>query len=291
MPGARDRRSPPCSSILEVSWAWHRTPQLFEWEPNKRQATRAQAEDFLAATSRPDDLLFGYEPFFLGAWERNHVVPGRRPAARRCGARAPARSSGSRSRSAAASGSSMRASGTTSSPRLEMENRDPGPPGLFETRVFGPFLVLRTREPVEDRDAYLAAAARVMLVGPVARDRRRRRQHADDRAGRPQPPRLRAVGAPSLGHLAIAGRALERAEAGRRLAPSPAAAATARGGRGRGSDQPPDHERAHLAARLSSRRAFVASPISADPPPPPERIPCEDRRRCRSAASAISSST
>ena len=39
--------------ILEVSWAWHRTPQLFEWEPNKRQATRAQAEQFLADDKPP----------------------------------------------------------------------------------------------------------------------------------------------------------------------------------------------------------------------------------------------
>ena len=46
-----------------------------------------------------------------------------------------------------------------------MENRDPGPPGLFETRVFGPFLIIRTREPVQTEDAYLAAAARAMLVG------------------------------------------------------------------------------------------------------------------------------
>ena len=50
-------------------------------------------------------------------------------------------------------------------PRLEIENRDPGPPGLFETRVFGPFLVIRTRKPVVTEDAYLAAAARAMLVG------------------------------------------------------------------------------------------------------------------------------
>jgi hypothetical protein len=50
-------------------------------------------------------------------------------------------------------------------PRLEMENRNPGPPGLFETRVYGPFLILRTREPVRTEDAYLAAAARVMIVG------------------------------------------------------------------------------------------------------------------------------
>ena len=46
-----------------------------------------------------------------------------------------------------------------------MEDRDPGPPGLFERRVFGPFLILRTREPVVTEDAYLAAAARAMLVG------------------------------------------------------------------------------------------------------------------------------
>ena len=50
-------------------------------------------------------------------------------------------------------------------PRLEMENRNPGPPGLFETRVYGPFLIVRTREPVKTEDAYLTAAARVMLVG------------------------------------------------------------------------------------------------------------------------------
>ena len=50
-------------------------------------------------------------------------------------------------------------------PRLEIENRDPGPSGFFETRVFGPFLIIRTREPVKTERAYLAATARAMLVG------------------------------------------------------------------------------------------------------------------------------
>ena len=50
-------------------------------------------------------------------------------------------------------------------PRLEIDNRDPGPAGVFETRVFGPFLVIRTLKPVESVDGYLAAAARAMLVG------------------------------------------------------------------------------------------------------------------------------
>jgi len=150
--------------ILEVSWAWHRTPQLFEWEPNKRQATRAQAEGFLAATSRPDDLLFGYEPVFLGAWERNKSFPDvvlpRADAV--LALKTLQRQPKPLGRGVWVLDASER---NNLKPRLEMENRDPGPPGLFETRVYGPFLILRTREPVKSEDAYLTAAARVMLVG------------------------------------------------------------------------------------------------------------------------------
>jgi len=150
--------------VLEVSWAWHRTPQLFEWEPSKRQATRAQAERFLAATSRPDDLLFGYEPLFLGAWERNPafsdiVVP-------RADAVLALRTLRSQPKPLGRGVWILDASERNNlRPRLEIENRDPGPPGVFETRVFGPFLVIRTREPVKTEDAYLTAAARAMLVG------------------------------------------------------------------------------------------------------------------------------
>ena len=32
---------------LEVAWAWQRTPPLFEWEPDARQAARAEAETWL----------------------------------------------------------------------------------------------------------------------------------------------------------------------------------------------------------------------------------------------------
>ncbi len=150
--------------MLEVSWAWHRTPQLFEWEPNKRQATRAQAEDFLAATSRPDDLLFGYEPLFLGAWERNKSFPD--VVLPRADAVLALKTLQRQPKPLGRGVWILDASERNNlKPRLEMENRDPGPPGLFETRVYGPFLILRTREPVKTEDAYLAAAARVMLVG------------------------------------------------------------------------------------------------------------------------------
>jgi hypothetical protein len=150
--------------VLEISWAWNRTPQLFEWEPNKRQATRDQAERFLARTSRPDDILFGYEPLYLGAWERNHdvsstVIP-------RADATLALRVLDGRPKPLGRGLWILDASERNNlRPRLEIENRDPGPPGVFETRVFGPFLVIRTREPVRTVDAYLEAAARAMLVG------------------------------------------------------------------------------------------------------------------------------
>jgi hypothetical protein len=149
---------------LEVSWASHRTPQLFNWEPNKRQATRAQAERFLAETSRPDDVLFGYEPLYLGAWERNHdfpdlVVP-------RADAVLALRTLDGDAKPLGRGVWILDASERNNlKPRLEIENLDPGPPGLFERRVYGPFLILRTREPVRTEKAYLAAAARAMLVG------------------------------------------------------------------------------------------------------------------------------
>ena len=150
--------------VLEVSWAWHRTPQLFEWEPNKRQATRAQAENFLAVTSRRDDLLFGYEPLYLGAWERDPAFPN--VVLPRADAALALRTLGSQPKPLGRGVWILDASERNNlRPRLEIENRDPGPPGVFETRVFGPFLVIRTREPVVTEDAYLTAAARAMLVG------------------------------------------------------------------------------------------------------------------------------
>ena len=71
--------------VAQVAWAWQRTPPLFEWEPDARQAARAEAEEWLARTSRSDDVLFGYEPLYLGAWEigPSELPDDHRPARRR----------------------------------------------------------------------------------------------------------------------------------------------------------------------------------------------------------------
>jgi hypothetical protein len=148
---------------LEVAWAWHRTPPLFEWEPDARQAARAEAEAFLATTSRPDDVLFGYEPLYLGAWERNHAFP--RTVVPRADARlavrtvedAPALGRGVWILDASERNNVKRA--------LEIERRLPTPSVPYEARVFGPFLVLRTVQPVATPRAFFYYAARALLVG------------------------------------------------------------------------------------------------------------------------------
>jgi 4-amino-4-deoxy-L-arabinose transferase-like glycosyltransferase len=148
----------------DVAWAWHRTPPLFEWEPDARQAARARAETWLAATSKPDDVLFGYEPVYLGAWERSRgsfpttvvpraddtlalrVVQGAVPLGRALWVfDASERNNVKRA--------------------LEIERRFPDPAAPFEARVFGPFLIIRTREPVVTPETYFYLSARALLVG------------------------------------------------------------------------------------------------------------------------------
>ena len=150
--------------VAEVAWAWQRTPPLFEWEPDARQAARAEAETWLAASSRPDDVLFGYEPVYLGAWERSRgtfptiVVP-----------RADDRLALRVAEGAVPLGRAVwvfDASERNNVKRaLEIERRLPDPAAPFEARVFGPFLVIRTREPVVTPETYLYLSARALLVG------------------------------------------------------------------------------------------------------------------------------
>ncbi len=150
--------------VAEVGWAWHRTPPLFEWEPDQRQAARAAAETYLAATSRPDDLLLGYEPLYLGAWERNAafsstVLP---RADARLALRILRRQQQPLGRGVWVLDASRR---NNLRPRLEIGTASPTPADAFVTRSFGPFLVARTRTPVGTAERYLVLAGRVMLLG------------------------------------------------------------------------------------------------------------------------------
>jgi hypothetical protein len=63
--------------VFELAWAWHRTPELFEGEPAAAREDKGDAAAWLAGTARPGDVLHGYHPVFLAAWERDRSFPRR----------------------------------------------------------------------------------------------------------------------------------------------------------------------------------------------------------------------
>ncbi len=149
--------------VAEVAWAWHRTPPLFTWEPDARQAARAEASAYLAQTSRRDDVLFGYDPLFLGAWERDGgfarlVVP-------RADADLAARTL-RRNEPLGRGVWVLDASDTNNAARaLEIALLSPEPADAFVTRRFGPFLVIRTIAPTGDARQFLRRTVQVQRTG------------------------------------------------------------------------------------------------------------------------------
>ena len=147
----------------EVAWAWHRTPALFEGESATRIESRRDASAWLAATARREDVLFGYDPLFAGAWERKRdfpttVVP-----------RADAKLAVTALQSADSLGRGVwvldAGDNNNRPPRGTIGYQLPEPKRAFEGRVFGPYLVLRTREPTRTPRRYLALAASAMRLG------------------------------------------------------------------------------------------------------------------------------
>jgi hypothetical protein len=148
----------------EVAWAHHKTPLLFGGEPSARIEAREAGSAWLARTARPNDVLFGYDPLYLGAWERNGaltqtVVP-----------RADAKLALSVLRAAPKPlGRGVwifDASDTNNfSPKLAIALRMPRPASAFEARVWGPFLVIRSLEPTRTLRRYLEESRAVQVVG------------------------------------------------------------------------------------------------------------------------------
>jgi Dolichyl-phosphate-mannose-protein mannosyltransferase len=150
--------------VAQVAWAWERTPQLFEWEPDARQAARAEASAYLAATSRPDDILFGYEPLYLGAWERNPDFP--LTVLPRADAKLALATLQELERPLGRGVWVLDASANNNIARaLEIDWRSPEPASAYDVRRFGPFLVIRTSQPTLTAERYLRRAGNAMLVG------------------------------------------------------------------------------------------------------------------------------
>ncbi len=154
--------------VAQVSWAWHKNSVLFEWEPDARQAARASASAWLAATSRPDDVLFGFEPVYLGAWERNPDFP--LTVLPRADANLALSTLLDLDRPLGRGVWVLDASERNNvRPALEIDYRTPSPADAFTTRRFGPFLVIRTKGPTGTPAAYLDRAGEALLVGKALR--------------------------------------------------------------------------------------------------------------------------
>jgi hypothetical protein len=150
--------------LAQVGWTWDRTPELFEWEPDVRQEARADAAAYIAATTGPDDVLLGYDPLYLQAWELDPDVP--LVVLPRADADLALHNLLSLERPLGHGIWVLDSSKTTNIERsLQIPRISPRPESAFEVRDFGPFLVIRTKRPVVTPKRYLERAGEAMLVG------------------------------------------------------------------------------------------------------------------------------
>ncbi|HXV32965.1 MAG TPA: glycosyltransferase family 39 protein [Gaiellaceae bacterium] len=171
----------------QVVWGLDRTRWLYTGEPAARAEGREDAAAWLAARSRADDVLFGYEPTYLDAWEEGApygaiFIP-----------RADARLALDELEDAGTPLGHgvwvLDASDYVDQEhaRLTIDDASPGPE--FETAVFGPFLLVRTVEPVLTPEAYLEATLRVqelsarLAVGDAGRNALTAQQALDELRG------------------------------------------------------------------------------------------------------------
>jgi hypothetical protein len=148
----------------EVRWAYLKTPQLFDGDPPGQARARADASAWLASTTRSDDIVLGYEPVYLAAWERNrsfarYTLPRADPRLFASALRAVPSPLGRGVWVFDASDTMNRSERETI--RLAL----PAPARAFEGRVFGPYLVIRSREPLRTRARYLRVSEEVMRLG------------------------------------------------------------------------------------------------------------------------------
>jgi len=146
----------------ELAWGWQTTPTLYAGEQSIRVTARHAAAGWLARTSRPNDILFGFDPLFMEASEDGGplgrvIVPRADPTL-------AVDTLLSTSRPLGRGVWVLDASDTGNySPKLTIPDRSPGP--AFSTRVFGPFLVVRTKAPVQTVQEFFRDTVRVERVG------------------------------------------------------------------------------------------------------------------------------
>ena len=173
------RARPPATALLglaavavllfgEVRWADHKTPPLFNGDPPARVHAREQAAAWLVSRSRSDDVLFGYEPVYLTAWDSDRslsrfAVPRADPKLIADALRSIRRPLGH--------GVWVFDAGDSTNVwrRPTIAFAVPKPARAFEARAFGPYLVIRSRSALTTPARFLALTERVMKLGRTLR--------------------------------------------------------------------------------------------------------------------------
>ena len=147
---------------LQLAWGLDKTPWVYKGEPDVREKARSSAASWLAATSRADDVLFGYEPTYLDAERKGApfgaiFVPRADPVLALETLQEAEEPLGRGVWVLDASDHLDR-----SLARLTIPERSPS--DAYEARAFGPFLVLRTREPTGSVRDFLLATLEVQTL-------------------------------------------------------------------------------------------------------------------------------
>jgi hypothetical protein len=173
----------------QVAWGLDRTRWLYTGEPAARAEGRVDAAEWLAARARTDDVLFGYEPTYLDAWEKGAPY----------GAVFVPRADAGLALDALEEAGAplghgvwvLDASDYVDQEQARMTIADASPGPEFETAAFGPFLLVRTVDPVVTPEAYLEATLRVqelaatLAVGDAGRNALTAEQALDELRGGP----------------------------------------------------------------------------------------------------------
>ena len=143
----------------QLAWGLERTRWLYTGEPAARAAARAEAAAWLGATGRAGDVLFGYEPTYLDAWEQGApfgalFVP-------RADSRLALETLEEAGEPLGRGVWVLDASDELNQARVRLSVAAASPGPDFEARAFGPFLVLRSREPVVTPRRFLEDTVRV----------------------------------------------------------------------------------------------------------------------------------
>jgi len=173
----------------QVAWGLERTRWLYTGEPDARSEARAEAAEWLAATGRADDVLFGYEPTYLDAWEEG--APFGEIFVPRADPKLTVQALEEAGEPLGRGTWVLDASDELDQDRVRLTIPALSPGAEFEARGFGPFLVLRSREPTGTVEDFLQATLRVqelsarLEIGDAGRNLLTTEQALEDlRAGR-----------------------------------------------------------------------------------------------------------